>query len=223
MKKKAKERIYGLQKKYYKLLPWMCEKVIQTNLGTIVELKNSSDGNYQHLFIAHSISIQGFSLGCRPIISIDLSHISGPYGGALILASAYDGNDSMFPLAFGIVESENYEDWLWFLQNIKKMVGNREVVIISYRHPPLLKSVPKIFGAENHAYCYRHLKDNFSAFLTMDNTRGNKGKESALKWLDSIAYVRVESDYNVSMYELRNYNQALATWVEESASEHWVM
>ena len=201
----------------------MCEKVIQTNLGTIVELKSSSDGNYQHLFIAHSISIQGFSMGCRPIISIDPSHISGPYGGALILASAYDGNDSMFPLAFGIVESENYEDWLWFLQNMKKMVGNREVVIISDRHPPLLKIVPKIFRAKNHAYCYRHLKDNFSAFLTMHNTRGNKGKESALKWLDSIAYARVESDYNVSMYELRNYNQALATWVEESASEHWVM
>ena len=25
------------------------------------------------------------------------------------------------------------------------------------------------------------------------------------------------------MYELQNYNQALATWVEESAPEHWVM
>ena len=117
-------------------------------------------------------------------------------------ASAYDGNDSMFPLAFGVVGSENYEDWSWFLQNMKKVVGNREVVIISNRHLTLFRSVLEIFGAENHAYCYRHLKENFSAFLTRHNTRGNKGKESALKWLYSIAYARVESDYNVSMYEL---------------------
>ena len=141
-------------------------------------------------------------MGCRPIISIDSSHLSGPYGGTLFSASAYDGNDSMFPLAFGVVGSENYEDWSWFLQNMKKVVGNREVVIISYRHPALLRSVHEIFGTENHAYCYRHLKENFSAFLTRHKTRGNKGKENELKWLDSITYARVESNYNVCMYEL---------------------
>ena len=106
---------------------------------------------------------------------------------------------------------------------MKKVDGNREVVIISDRLPALLRSVPKIVGAENHVYYYRHLKENFSVFLTRHNTRGNKDKESALKWLDSIAYTRVESDYNVCMYELRNYNQALTGWVEESALEHWVM
>ena len=47
-----------------------------------------------------------------------------------------------------------------------------------------------------------YLKENFSSFLTRHNTRGNKGKESALKWIDSIAYARVELDYNVYMYEL---------------------
>ena len=48
-------------------------------------------------------------MGCRPIISIDSSHMSGPYGGALFSTSTYDGNDSMFPLAFGVVGSENYK------------------------------------------------------------------------------------------------------------------
>ena len=68
---------------------------------------------------------------------------------------------------------------------MKKVVGNREVAIISDRHPALLQSVREIFGAETQAYCYRHLKENFSAFLTKHNTKGNKGKESALKWLDN--------------------------------------
>ncbi|RVX22854.1 hypothetical protein CK203_008385 [Vitis vinifera] len=58
-----------------------------------------------------------------------------------------------------------------------KVVGDKEVVIISNRHPALLRSVPKVFGLENHAYCYRHLKENFSSFLSKHNTRETKVKK----------------------------------------------
>eukprot|EP00261_Vitis_vinifera_P038379 XP_019079622.1 PREDICTED: uncharacterized protein LOC109121562 [Vitis vinifera] len=223
IKEKANERIYGEPKYYYKLLPWMCEKMVATNPGSIVELGHSSDGHFEQLFVAHSVSIQWFAMGCRPIIAIDSAHMSGPYRGALFSATAYDANDAMFPLAFGVMSSKNYDDWSWFLQNLKKLVGDKEVVIISDRHPALLRSVPKVFGLENHAYCYCHLKENFSSFLSKHNTRGNKGKENALQFLDSIAYARLEHDYNVSMFELRQYNDALAKWVEENEPEHWAM
>ena len=96
--------------------------------------------------------------------------------GGVIFGTTYDANDSMFPLAFCVMSLENYENWFWFLQNLKKVVGDKEVVIISDRHPTLLRSVPKVFGLENHAYCYDHLKGNFSSLLSKYNTRGNKGK-----------------------------------------------
>ncbi|RVW82818.1 hypothetical protein CK203_051180 [Vitis vinifera] len=155
----------------------MCEKIVATNPGSIVELGHSSDGHFEQLFVAHSVSIQGFAMGCRLIIAIDSAHMSGPYRGALFSATAYDANDAMFPLAFGVMSSENYGDWSWFLQNLKKVVGDKEVVIISDRHPALLHSVPKVFGLENHAYCYRHLKENFSSFLSKHNTIENKENE----------------------------------------------
>ena len=63
---------------------------------------------------------------------------------------------------------------------LKKIVRDK-VMIISVRHPGLLRSVPKIFGGENHAYCYRHLKENFSSFFSKHTTKGNKGKENALQ------------------------------------------
>ena len=220
MKEKAKECIYGQPKYYYKLLPWMCDKMVTTNPGTVVELHYSSDEHFQQLFVAHAVSIQGFALGCRSVIAIDSSHMSGPYEGALFSTTAYDANDSMFPLAFSVMSSENYEDWSWFLQNLNKVVAEKEVVIISDRHPALLRSVPEVFGLENHAYCYRHLKENFSTFVSKQITKGNKGKENALQFLNSIAYARLEHDYNVSMYELRKYNDALATWVEDNSLEH---
>ena len=36
------------------------------------------------------------------------------------------------------MSSENYEDWYWFLVNLKTIVGENEVVIISNKHPALL-------------------------------------------------------------------------------------
>ena len=51
------------------------------------------------------VSIQGFAMGCWPIIAIDSAHMSGPYKGALFSVSAYNANDSMFPLAFGVMSS----------------------------------------------------------------------------------------------------------------------
>ena len=128
----------------------MCERIVKTNHITIVKLTHSTNGHFQQFFIAHAISIQGFAMRCRPTIAIDSSHMNGSYGGVLFSAIIYDANDSISPLAFGVMSSENYEDWLWF-ENLKTVVGDREVVIISDRYHALLHGIPKIFGAKNHA------------------------------------------------------------------------
>ena len=159
-------------------------------------------------------------MGCRPIIAIDSSHISGSYGGVLFSATSYDDNDNMFPLACGVMSLENYNGWSWFLQNVKKFIGEKEVVIILDRHLGLLRSVPEIFGAENHAYCYCHLKENFSSYFNKHNTKRNNGKESTLQWLNKIAYARVETDYNYHIFELQKYNESLAAWIEQNEPEH---
>ena len=44
------------------------------------------------------------------------------------------------------MRSENYKDWSWFLQNLKKIVGDNEVMIISDRHLDMLHNVLEIFG-----------------------------------------------------------------------------
>ena len=74
-------------------------------------------------------------------LHIDSSHMRRPYGSALFLATTYDTNDRMIPLACGILSSKNYEDWSWFLEKFKTIVRENEVVIISDKHPTLLRSV----------------------------------------------------------------------------------
>ena len=176
----------------------MCEKMIATNPGTIVELSHSSDDHFEQLFVARAISIQGFVVGCWPIIAIDLAYMSGPYGGALFPATAYDVNDSMFPLTFEVMSSENYEEWFWFLQTWKKLLEIRKFLSSRIDILSLFVGDKKleVFGLENHVYCYHHLKENFSSFFSKHNTKGNKGKENALQFLDSISYAKLDHDYN---------------------------
>ena len=54
-------------------------------------------------------------MGFRPVIAIESTHLSGPYRGSLFSTTTYDADDDMFSIAFGVVSSKNYEDWLWFL------------------------------------------------------------------------------------------------------------
>ena len=56
----------------------MCERIKICNMRSVVELTHSSDDHFEQMFIAHEVSIIGFFSGCRPIIAIDSSHMSGP-------------------------------------------------------------------------------------------------------------------------------------------------
>ncbi|KAL6329518.1 hypothetical protein AAG906_021526 [Vitis piasezkii] len=96
-KEMTKDRIYGLLENSY--------------------VVTRQDGHFWQLLIAYSFSIQGFLMGCRPIIAIDSTHLSGPYRGFLFSTTTYDADGGMFPIAFGVVSSKNYEDWLCFCRN----------------------------------------------------------------------------------------------------------
>ncbi|KAL6314467.1 hypothetical protein AAG906_025952 [Vitis piasezkii] len=168
LKEKAKEKIHGVPQCSYKLLPWLCTRLIETNPRTIAEYRCSDDGHFMQLFWA----IQG----------------------ALFSASSYDV-DGMFPLAYGLFSSENYEDWLWFLEKLKMVIGERKVIIIFDRHQRIICSVSEVFGM----------------------------KENALQMLDSIAYDRLDCDYEIAMDTLMTFNHDLVKWVEENNPQHWAI
>ena len=97
---------------------------------------------------------------------------------------------------------------------MNKVIEDKEVTIISDRHPGLMHSVSVIFGIDNHAYCYRHLKENFSSFYSKQNTRRSKGKDNALQWPEKITYAWVDTKCHVHMHELCKFNDVFATWIE---------
>jgi hypothetical protein len=56
-------------------------------------------------------------------LSIDASHLTGRWRGQLVVASAVDGHNWLFPVTFGVVEAEFEESWVWFLQQLRNIIG----------------------------------------------------------------------------------------------------
>ncbi|XP_028767621.1 uncharacterized protein LOC114725290 [Neltuma alba] len=182
---------------------------------------------FERVFIAYGSCIEGFLSGARAILYVDGTHLSGPYKGTLLSASGYDADNDLLPFAIAVVKSENLDDWTWFLFKIKEIVGSVQVTIVSDRHNAIIGAVQAIFGGERHAYCYRHVKENFSAEQVKVN-RGKRtsqwSKEDALKVLDRVAYAKVDSDFDNAMAELRTMSPELHDWViNQGDVNRWAM
>ena len=65
-----------------------------------------------------------------------------------------------------MVNADNEENWLWFLELLKSFMMNRYVVLISDRNPSLLLAANKVFGSDYDAYCLSHLKESLDYFIS---------------------------------------------------------
>ena len=79
---------------------------------------------FQRVFWSFKPSIEGFKY-CRPVMSIDGTHLYGKYKDTLLISMGYDGNNPLFPLAFAIIEGENTDSCGWFLTCIRNRVTQR--------------------------------------------------------------------------------------------------
>ncbi|XP_016207134.1 uncharacterized protein LOC107647580 [Arachis ipaensis] len=117
-KQKAVAQIYGDWEESYAELPRWMLGVQLTMAGTVTVLKTSpvrvgdqvdeSTVYFHRLFWTFPPCIEAFR-HCKPLVSIDGTHLYGKYGGTLLLAIAQDGNLKILPIAFALVEGENAE------------------------------------------------------------------------------------------------------------------
>ncbi|XP_056697540.1 uncharacterized protein [Spinacia oleracea] len=102
----AKEVINGSFSESYALIPRYAEMIKETNPGSYA------------LITWHSDPGDGFLKGCRPIIGIDGAHLSGFFKGILLSALGIDGNNEIFLLAYGVVDTES---WNYFMRNLRAL------------------------------------------------------------------------------------------------------
>ncbi|CAM8911745.1 unnamed protein product [Rhodiola kirilowii] len=156
---------------------------------------------------------------CRPIISVDGTHMYGKYNAKLLVAIGLDANNHILPLAFALVESENNSSWKWFMSCIREGVTQREgLCVVSDRHPGILAAMrepeweePKAF----HRVCVRHLQGNFMT----------KVKDEVLKAkLGEVAYAKKELKFKRKFGELLQLlkdKPPVRKWLEDMNVERW--
>ena len=112
-KRKALTNLFGDFYKSYAKLPHFFGALEQANPGCVV-ISKTFPGNmqneeaFQRVFWTFHPSIEGFK-HCRPVLTIDGTHLYGKYKGTVMIAMGCDGNNQLFPLAFALTEGENVD------------------------------------------------------------------------------------------------------------------
>ncbi|GMG99592.1 hypothetical protein Nepgr_001432 [Nepenthes gracilis] len=195
----------------YRLLPQYCEQVNRTNPGSIASVYgNPIDNCFQRLFISFQASIYGFLNGCRLLLGLVRTYLKSKYLGTLLLATGFDGDGALFSLAFGVVNEENDENWLWFLSELHDLLEiNTEnmpprLTILSDRQKGIVDGVEAYFPTAFHGICMRHLSESFQkefSNMTLVN----------LLW--EAAHALTEIEFEAKTLEIEEISQDAAYWI----------
>ncbi|XP_051121619.1 uncharacterized protein LOC127245018 [Andrographis paniculata] len=179
-KENAMRSINGGGRDSYGNLSWYCHALRECNPGSIVDCEMEAETRrFQRLFVCFNACKIGFLRGCRLLIFLYGTHLKNKYKGCLLSAVAMDGNDGMFTLAFSAVSAENDENWEWFCWRL--------------RHSGLLKSIPVVFLGPHHAYCLRHLVDNFRTQVMRRYPMHHKKRWTSV--FNKAAYAPLRKDF----------------------------
>ena len=108
---------------------------------------------------------KGFLAGCRTVIGLDGCFFKGACYGQMLCAIGRDANNQMYPIAWAVVEKENYESWFWFLAKINHdlKISNQGdgYVFMSDQQKGLIGAMEDIFPKAEHRMCARHIYANW--------------------------------------------------------------
>ncbi|KAK2651283.1 hypothetical protein Ddye_018772 [Dipteronia dyeriana] len=101
--------------------------IIAMNPGTCVKVSLTevpgTNPRVNRFFLSFKASQVGVKKGYRPLIGIDGCHLTGQFGGVMLLANDLDGDNGIFPIAFYVYEFRTFESWTWFLKLLVECLG----------------------------------------------------------------------------------------------------
>ncbi|CAN6439453.1 unnamed protein product [Victoria cruziana] len=219
---RGKERIMasvrGSFEEGYRLLPQYCEQIKRTNPGSISSVYGTGPENcFQRLFISFYASIFGFVNACRPLLGLDRTVLKSKYLGTLLFATGFDGDGALFPLAFGVVDEENDESWMWFLSELHNLLEmNTEnmprLTILSDRQKGIVDGVEANFPTAFHGFCMRHLSESF---------RKEFNNPMLVNLLWEAAYALTVIEFEAKILEIEEMSQDAAYWIRRVPPRLW--
>ena len=130
-KRKSTDLITGDEQLQYGKLRDYEEMIRRNDVGSRVILQTEMEDEnaqpkFKRMYVRYNAQKVGFLGGCRPIINSDWCHLKRRFGGQILATIARDGNDNIFPVVLAVIEQENKDSWVWFLQQFSDDIGNPE-------------------------------------------------------------------------------------------------
>jgi len=182
-------------------------------LGTVTRLQIDESGRFNYLFIAFGASIDGFPFLCKVIV-VEGTFLYGSYKGTLLTSLAQDGNFQIFPLALGVVDTENDESWRWFFTQLKVVNPDAmDLMIISDRHKSTAKAIDEVYPLASHGICTYHLYKNILVKF--------KGKQMFPLVKKAARCFRL-TDFNDAFSEIDECDPNLHGYLQRAGVKMWV-
>ncbi|KAK9163596.1 hypothetical protein Syun_004498 [Stephania yunnanensis] len=221
---RAKERglaaIYGSSEEGYCLLPAYCEQIRKANPGSIAQVfTTGSDNRFHSLFVAFHASIYGFLKGCLPLVGLGGIQLKSKYLGTLLSATCFDADGGLFPLAFGVVDAENDDSWMWFLSELYKLIElNTEnipqLTFLSDGQKGITDAIKRKFPTAFHCFCMRYLTESV-------NKEFKNSRLVHLLW--KAAYSVTVGGFKERMAEIEEVSPEAAKWIQQIPPCQWAV
>ncbi|XP_052200909.1 uncharacterized protein LOC127807228 [Diospyros lotus] len=213
-REKALDMIRGGAEESFQLLPSYLYMLNIKNSGTIAEIESNNESIFKYLFIAISARLAEFRSQMRPVIAVDACFLKGKYLGSLFVATSKDGNNNVYPIAWGVGDSENNASWEWFFTKLGSAIGQNilDLVFVFDRHKSISKAVLTIFPNALHVHCIYHIGQNVKAKFKHENVH-------CLFYKAAKAYR--ESEFHELFNELERYDPAVGTYLREVGFSCW--
>lgn len=133
-RQRALNKIFQSWEENFQILYNFRAALLLKSPGSVVDIStkmHGADVHFDKLFFALQPCIEGFRNGCRPYIALDFTDLDGMYSGKLACACALDGHNWMYPVAWAIFDSDSNDNSTWFMEQLKKAIGNLPGLAIS--------------------------------------------------------------------------------------------
>lgn len=205
----------GSEERSYELLSGYMYLLKQGNPGTVykLEYKMGEGGTkiFKYLFFSLRASIASIK-HMRKVVLVDGTRIKVKFKGVLLTASMQDANFQVFPIAFGIVDSENNDAWTWFFRQLSDILPDAEdLVIVSDRRRSIYAGLSAVYPLAFHGACVVHIERNVRHY-------SGKGLASLV---GKAARAFNVGDFKFWYSEIRTRSQKCAAYLDAIPLEHW--
>lgn len=216
----AREQLQGSYKEAYSQLPFFCEKIKETNPGSFATFETKEDSSFHRLFISFHAAISGFQQGCRPLLFLDSTPLNSKYQGMLLTATAPDGDDGAFPVAFAVVDAETDDNWAWFLVELKSAVSTaRPITFVADFQKGLKKSLAEIFDNGYHGYCLCYLTEKLNKDLK--GQFSHEARRFMINDFYAAAYASRLEIFQRCTENIKGISPEAYNWVIQCEPDHW--